>query len=249
MMAPRHHGAMRHVAGARVELGTRTIFNLLGPLANPAGARRQLLGVFARDWVEPLAQRARPARRRARLGGAWRRRPRRAHARPARRWSPSCATARSRTFEVTPEDAGLPRARLEDLRGADAETNADALRAVLDGMRGPYRDIVLLNSAGGAGRRRPADDLARRRGARDRGDRRRSPPRAVLARLVAISLRGRGRMTDVLAAICARRRAAVARQKALVPRSALERRLGGERRPCAASCRRSRRSSRTSGSR
>ena len=55
MMAPRHHGAMRHVAGARVELGTRTIFNLLGPLANPASARRQLMGVFAKDWVEPLA--------------------------------------------------------------------------------------------------------------------------------------------------------------------------------------------------
>ena len=56
MMAPRHHGAMRHVAGTRVELGTRTIFNLLGPLANPAGAKRQLMGVFAAEWIEPLAQ-------------------------------------------------------------------------------------------------------------------------------------------------------------------------------------------------
>ena len=55
MMAPKHHGAMRHVAGTRVELGTRTIFNLLGPLSNPAGTKRQLIGVFAREWVEPLA--------------------------------------------------------------------------------------------------------------------------------------------------------------------------------------------------
>ena len=146
MMAPRHHGAMRHVAGARVELGTRTIFNLLGPLANPAGAKRQLMGVFARQWVEPLAHVL------GQLGAE-------------RAWvvhgadgldelsttGPShVAELRDgtvRTFEVSPEQAGLPRARRDDLRGGDATTNADALRALLDGVRGPYRDIVALNSA------------------------------------------------------------------------------------------------------
>jgi anthranilate phosphoribosyltransferase len=158
MMAPRHHGAMRHVAGARVELGTRTIFNLLGPLANPASAKRQLMGVFAKDWVEPLA------RVLGQLG-------------TERAWvvhgsdgldeitttGPSQVAelqgGRVRCFEVTPEQAGLPKARLEDLRGADAETNAQALRAVLTGQPGPFRDIVLLNAAAAlivAGR---ADDL------------------------------------------------------------------------------------------
>jgi anthranilate phosphoribosyltransferase len=159
MMAPRHHGAMRHVAGARVELGTRTIFNLLGPLANPAGARRQLMGVFARDWVEPIAQVL------AQLGAE-------------RAWvvhgadgldelsttGPShVAELRDgtvRTFEVTPEQAGLARARLDDLKGGDSSTNADALRALLDGLRGPYRDIVLLNSAGALVVAGQVDDLA-----------------------------------------------------------------------------------------
>jgi anthranilate phosphoribosyltransferase len=159
MMAPRHHGAMRHVAGARVELGTRTIFNLLGPLANPAGARRQLMGVFAGEWVEPIAHVL------AQLG-------------TERAWvvhgtdgldelsttGPSrVAELRDgtiRTFEVTPEEGGLPRARAEDLKGGDATTNADALRALLDGLRGPYRDIVLLNSAAALIVAGQADDLA-----------------------------------------------------------------------------------------
>jgi anthranilate phosphoribosyltransferase len=185
MMAPRHHGAMRHVAGARVELGTRTIFNLLGPLANPAGARRQLLGVFAHDWIEPLAQVL------GQLGSE-------------RAWvvhgsdgldeltttGPShvaeLRAGRVTIFEVTPEQAGLPRARLEDLRGADATTNADALRALLDGVRGPYRDIVLLNSAAALVIADRAGDLAagvaRARDAIDSG-----AAKAALARLVAVS--------------------------------------------------------------
>ncbi len=146
MMAPRHHGAMRHVAGARVELGTRTIFNLLGPLANPAGAKRQLMGVFALEWVEPIAHVL------GQLGAE-------------RAWvvhgadgldelsttAPSHVAelrdGRVTSFEVSPEQAGLPRARRDDLKGGDATTNADALRALLDGVRGPYRDIVALNSA------------------------------------------------------------------------------------------------------
>jgi anthranilate phosphoribosyltransferase len=185
MMAPRHHGAMRHVAGARVELGTRTIFNLLGPLANPAGAKRQLLGVFANDWIEPLAHVL------GQLGSE-------------RAWvvhgsdgldeltttGPShvaeLRAGRVTTFEVTPEQAGLPRARLEDLRGADATTNADALRALLDGLRGPYRDIVLLNSAAALVIADQAGDLAagvaRAVEAIDSG-----AAKAALARLVAIS--------------------------------------------------------------
>jgi anthranilate phosphoribosyltransferase len=159
MMAPRHHGAMRHVAGARVELGTRTIFNLLGPLANPAGARRQLIGVFAREWVEPIA------RVLGQLGAerAW-------VVHGADGLDELSTTGPSHvaelrdgtvsTFEVTPEQAGLPRARGDDLRGGDATTNADALRALLDGVRGPYRDIVVLNSAAALIVAGQAEDLA-----------------------------------------------------------------------------------------
>jgi anthranilate phosphoribosyltransferase len=146
MMAPRHHGAMRHVAGARVELGTRTIFNLLGPLANPATARRQVMGVFAREWLEPLA------RVLGRLGSerAWV-----VHGADGLDELSTTGTSEVAelahgevtSFRITPEDAGLPRARLEDLLGGEADSNAAALRTVLDGMPGPYRDIVLLNSA------------------------------------------------------------------------------------------------------
>ncbi|MDX5361805.1 MAG: anthranilate phosphoribosyltransferase [Alphaproteobacteria bacterium] len=146
MMAPRHHGAMRHVGPTRVELGTRTIFNLLGPLSNPAGARRQLIGVFSDRWVVPMAEVL------GKLGAE-------------RAWvvhgsdgldeltttGPSVVAEWSgsevRTFEVTPEDAGLSRAAAADLRGGDAEVNARALKAVLDGAKDAYRDIVLLNAA------------------------------------------------------------------------------------------------------
>jgi anthranilate phosphoribosyltransferase len=145
LMAPRHHSAMRHVGPTRVELGTRTIFNLLGPLSNPAGARRQIVGVFSAQWVEPLAQVL------GKLGSE-------------RAWvmhgsdgldeltttGPSkvaeWADGRVRSFEVSPEQAGLKRAKPEDLRGGDAATNAAALRALLDGEAGAYRDIVLLNA-------------------------------------------------------------------------------------------------------
>jgi anthranilate phosphoribosyltransferase len=185
MMAPRHHGAMRHVAGARVELGTRTIFNLLGPLANPAGARRQLLGVFAREWVEPLAQVL------ARLGCE-------------RAWvvhgaggldelsttGPSTVAELKggavRTFEVTPEALGLPRASLEQLKGGEAEANAAAVNGLLDGTQGPFRDIVLLNAAAALVVADAAPDLAegiaQAAQAIDSGR-----ARGVLARLVAIT--------------------------------------------------------------
>ncbi len=146
LMAPRHHSAMRHVGPVRMELGTRTIFNLLGPLANPAGAKRQVVGVFSPEWVKPLAEVL------GRLGSA-------------RAWvvhgsdgldelttTGSSVVAEFHngavsTFEVAPEDAGLPRAKPEDLKGGDAHKNAGALRAVLGGTEGPYRDIVVLNAA------------------------------------------------------------------------------------------------------
>jgi anthranilate phosphoribosyltransferase len=144
LMAPRHHSATRHVAPTRVELGTRTIFNLLGPLSNPAAARRQLVGVFAPQWVGPLAEVL------GRLG-------------TERAWVvhgagldeltthdvsrvAALADGRIETFELTPADFGLAPARLEDLRGGDPEHNARLMRAVLAGAGGPLRDIVLLNA-------------------------------------------------------------------------------------------------------
>jgi anthranilate phosphoribosyltransferase len=159
LMAPRHHSAMRHVAGPRVELGTRTIFNLLGPLSNPAGVRRQFSGAFAREWIVPMAQV---------LGNLGSERAWVVHGADGldemTTTGPSFVAELSdgtvRTFEVTPEDAGLPRASAEDIRGGDAETNAAAMRAMLGGERGPFRDIVLFNAAGAllvAGR---ADNLA-----------------------------------------------------------------------------------------
>ncbi len=146
LMAPRHHSAMRHVGPARVELGTRTVFNLLGPLSNPAGARRQLLGVFDGRWIAPLAEVL------GQLGAE-------------RAWvvhgsdgldeltttGPSHVAewrgGRVRTFAVAPEDVGLPRSAPESLRGGDPAANAAALTAVLEGRPGAYRDIVLLNAA------------------------------------------------------------------------------------------------------
>lgn len=146
LMAPRHHSAMRHVGGPRVELGTRTIFNLLGPLSNPAGAKRQLLGVFARQWIEPMAHVL------GNLGTecAWV-----VHGSDGldeltttgASYVAEIKAGKISTFEVTPEDAGLKRADPADLKGGDAATNAAALRALLAGEEGAYRDIVLLNSA------------------------------------------------------------------------------------------------------
>lgn len=146
LMAPRHHGAMRHVGPTRVELGTRTIFNLLGPLSNPALVKRQLLGVFDRQWVQPLAEVM------GKLGAekVWV-----VHGSDGLdevtttgpTWVSEVADGRLRHFEITPEEAGLPRARMEDLKGDEPTANAVALRAVLNGAPGAFRDIVLLNSA------------------------------------------------------------------------------------------------------
>lgn len=145
-MAPRHHSAMRHVGPTRVELGTRTIFNLMGPLSNPAKVKRQVIGVFSRDWVEPLAEV---------LKGLGHERAWVVHG--ADGMDELSTTGASlvaelkdgkvTSFEVTPEDAGLSRAKLADLKGADAAHNAEVLRAMLAGEAGPFRDVVLLGSA------------------------------------------------------------------------------------------------------
>ncbi|MFQ5785290.1 MAG: anthranilate phosphoribosyltransferase [Alphaproteobacteria bacterium] len=146
MMAPRHHGAMRNVGGPRVELGTRTIFNLLGPISNPAGVKRLLVGVFDRAWVEPIAKVL------GKLGAkrAWV-----VHGRDGMdelsttgpSYVAELADGEVRSFEVGPEEAGIALAQLENLKGGDAETNAAAIRALLAGAPGPYRDIVLYNAA------------------------------------------------------------------------------------------------------
>ena len=146
LFAPNHHAAMRHVAPIRKELGFRTIFNLLGPLSNPAGANRQLLGVFDKQWVEPLAHVLK------KLGSE-------------RAWvvhgsdgmdeltttGPSTVASLRKgeinVFEVTPEDAGLARAKPDDLVGGAPDENAAAMTALLEGEMGAYRDIVLLNTA------------------------------------------------------------------------------------------------------
>ncbi len=147
LMAPRHHSAMRHVAPTRVELGTRTIFNLLGPLSNPANAKRQLLGVFDRQWVEPMAEV---------LGSLGSERAWVVHGSDGldeltttgASYVAELNDGKLSTFEVGPEDAGLSRAAPGDLKGNDANTNAQAMRAMLDGEPGPFRDIVLYNAAG-----------------------------------------------------------------------------------------------------
>ncbi len=146
LFATRHHAAMRHVGTTRRELGVRTIFNLLGPLSNPAGAERQLLGVFGPQWLTPIAEVLRE------LGSS-------------RAWvvhggdgldelttttHSSVAELRHgeiNRFDIVPEQAGVARATLDDLRGGDAQDNAAAMREMLRGGAGPYRDIVVLNAA------------------------------------------------------------------------------------------------------
>jgi anthranilate phosphoribosyltransferase len=146
MMAPMHHPATRHVAPIRLELGTRTIFNILGPLTNPAGVKRQLSGAFSADLIAPMAEVL------GLLGSE-------------RAWivhggdgtdeisiaAPTEVAAwengRLRRFTVTPDMAGLPWHPFETILGGTPAENAAALRALIDGARGAYRDAVLLNAA------------------------------------------------------------------------------------------------------
>jgi anthranilate phosphoribosyltransferase len=144
LMAPRHHSATRYVAPSRVELGTRTIFNLLGPLSSPANAPRQLVGVFAPEWVRPMAE----VLGRLGLERAWV-----VHGSGLDELTTAGVTTvaaledgRVETFEIVAEDVGLPCARLEELRGGEPQHNARLMRKLLAGAGGPLRDIVLLNS-------------------------------------------------------------------------------------------------------
>lgn len=192
MSAPIHHAAIRHVTATRTELGTRTLFNLLGPLANPAGVKRQLLGVFAASWLEPLAEVLRN------LGSE-------------RVWlvhgsdgldevtttGPTFVTALEggaiRSFEIKPEDIGLPRVTLADLKGGDAAHNAAALNAVLNGARTPYRDIAIFNAAAALIVAEKAANLAQGAAlAAQALDERRAA--SVLAKLIKVSQRT-GRQT------------------------------------------------------
>jgi len=146
LMAPRHHSATRHVAGPRVELATRTVFNLLGPISNPSGVKRQLTGVFSMDWLEPVAET---------LGALG----------CVKTWvvhgsdgsdeitttGPTHVAAledgKVSTFDISPADAGLPEAKPENLKGGDGEYNAAAIRSMLAGEPSAYRDVVLFNAA------------------------------------------------------------------------------------------------------
>jgi anthranilate phosphoribosyltransferase len=145
MFAQLHHSAMRHVGASRVELGTRTIFNLLGPLSNPAGARRQLLGVFSPQWVVPLAEVLRDLD----AESVWV-----VHGNGLDEITTTGTTSvaalengKIRTFELTPADFGVPHAALADIQGGDGVINAAALREVLSGAKNAYRDISLVNAA------------------------------------------------------------------------------------------------------
>ena len=146
MMAPFHHSAMKHVGPVRVEMGVRTIFNMMGPLSNPAGTKRQLIGVFSKAWLEPMAKVLQS------LGSE-------------KVWlvngsdgldeitttGPTHVVELSgtniRSFEIEPQEFGLPLSAGEDLKGGDSKYNAERLMGLLDGQKDAYRDIVLLNSA------------------------------------------------------------------------------------------------------
>ncbi len=184
MFASMHHAAMRHVGPSRVELGTRTIFNLLGPLSNPAGAKRQLLGVFAPKWLGPLAEVLRD------LGSetVWV-----VHGEGLDEITTTGVThvtaledGKIRSFELTPADFGVSVAKLDDLKGGDGITNAAALRAVLGGAKNAYRDISLCNAAAAlviAGKAETiADGMKRASHSLDSGD-----AAAALDRLIAVS--------------------------------------------------------------
>ncbi len=145
MFAPAHHASMKYVGPTRVELGTRTIFNLLGPLSNPAGVKKQITGVFSRAWVEPLAHVLKNLGSEACWichgeGGLDEIVP------TGTTWISELKAGKVSSFETTPEAVGLKRSKLEDLRGGDAAQNAEALRVVLSGAKSAFRDAVVMTT-------------------------------------------------------------------------------------------------------
>jgi anthranilate phosphoribosyltransferase len=185
MFAPSHHASMRHVGPVRTELGTRTIFNLIGPMSNPASVKRQLIGAFSTSWLTPMVEVL------SALGAE-------------RLWAVCGADGmdeitttgpthvvelkdgRLTRFTVSPDDVGLAIAAPEALRGGDPEHNARALLGVLEGERGAYRDIALFNAAAALVVADAAsslqDGLARATAALDSG-----AVKGTLARLAAVS--------------------------------------------------------------
>ena len=185
LMAPLYHKAMKHVGGPRIELGTRTIFNLLGPLTNPAGVKNQFSGAFSKDWIVPMATVLRN------LGTecAWVVHGSDGLDELTTTGSSFVAELKNgviKTFEVSPEDAGIARTKPENLVGGDPDVNAKALMAVLNGEHGPYRDVVLFNTAAALLIAQKAEDLkdgvARAAYAIDNGD-----ALKTLERLIAIT--------------------------------------------------------------
>jgi anthranilate phosphoribosyltransferase len=185
MFAPAHHASMKHVGPTRVELGTRTIFNLLGPLSNPAGVKRQVTGVFAKAWVEPLAHVLNN------LGSerAWI-----CHGEggfdeivpSGTTWIAELKDGKVTMAEITPEDVGITRSSAVDLKGADATHNAEALRGVLEGKKNAFRDAAVMTAAAAllvAGKAKDLKDgVAQAQKAIDGGG-----ARTVLEKLVKIS--------------------------------------------------------------
>jgi anthranilate phosphoribosyltransferase len=146
LMAPRHHSAMKHVGGPRVEMGIRTIFNIIGPLSNPAGVKRQFTGVFSKEWVEPMAH----VLKNLGCEHAWV-----VHGADGldelTTTGPSYVAelkdGKVTTFEVKPFDANIPVVTPADLKGGTPEENADAIIDLLEGAINPFRDIVIYNAA------------------------------------------------------------------------------------------------------
>lgn len=185
MFAPNHHSAMRFVGPSRVELATRTIFNLLGPQANPAGVKKYLLGVFAKEWIEPIAQ----SLLQNGATSAWV-----VHGSDGldeitttgQTYVSAIENGKIRNFTISPQDAGLPIADIKDLLGGTPDENAAALTEIFAGTKNAYRDIVLFNSAAALLVAGEADNLiegvAKAAEAIDTGR-----ARAQLANLIAVS--------------------------------------------------------------
>ena len=237
MFAPAHHPAMKNVAATRLELGTRTIFNLLGPLSNPAGVRRQMIGVFSNHWTKPLALVLKN------LGAE-------------KVWvvhgsdgldeittsGPTSVVALENgqisAFEISPEQFGLHKVKPEALRGGDAETNARAVLDVLKGKPSAFRDVALLNAAAALVVAGKAKDLKDGLHARGPFDRFRRGGRAARPLDQGIE-RGGELMSDILTKIGAYKReeiAAAKRAASARPPSKPKQRPRARR---AASCRRS----------